>query len=177
MVESGGGGRLDSKVVIFWSNFYAEVVAPRGFSRAGGCLVFRLDALDGEYPDWKRFRKWVARLWGVLEAVEIRAIGDDLWWLCCGSEEEVERVLALNRWKLPGHRLWVKRRGASLKVRLESARRRRLVGEVRRKQGWSGKGGEETDGTGGVFKADKGMAEALMGTEQKKVLVAFFSED
>ncbi|CAN1795002.1 hypothetical protein LINPERHAP1_LOCUS20471 [Linum perenne] len=132
MVESGGGGRLDSKVVVLRSKSYAEVVAPRWFSRAGGCelvkgktcvikvgklgvvdrvvffrrgLVFRLDALDGEYPDWKRFRKWVARFWGVPETVEIRAIGDDLWWLCSGSEEEVERVIALNSWKLSGHRV------------------------------------------------------------------------
>ncbi|CAN1748198.1 hypothetical protein LINPERHAP1_LOCUS3332 [Linum perenne] len=44
-------------------------------------------------------------------------MGDDLWLLCCDSEEEVERILSLGRWELPGHRIradrWMTNSGLS----------------------------------------------------------------
>ncbi|CAN1324722.1 hypothetical protein LINPERPRIM_LOCUS33212 [Linum perenne] len=123
---------------------YAEVVAPRPFRREGKCLVvddedslikvedigvherlqflrrgvvFRLDALDGSLPDWKRFREWVSKWWGVQGWADIRSLGDDLWFLVCSSEEEVRRILSLGRWEFPGHRVradkWMPRSGTS----------------------------------------------------------------
>ncbi|CAN1220451.1 hypothetical protein LINPERPRIM_LOCUS1905 [Linum perenne] len=47
----------------------------------------------------------MARFWGVPILADIRAMGDDLWLLCCTSEEEVERIISLNRWEPPGHKI------------------------------------------------------------------------
>ncbi|CAN1178519.1 hypothetical protein LINPERPRIM_LOCUS37127 [Linum perenne] len=44
-------------------------------------------------------------------------MGDDLWLLCCSSEEDVERIFSLNRWEPPGHRIradkWLSGSGTS----------------------------------------------------------------
>ncbi|CAN1783526.1 hypothetical protein LINPERHAP1_LOCUS16307 [Linum perenne] len=111
---------------------YAAMLAPKFFSKQGSSsidggeeqvirvsnvgvedrlrflktgLVFRIDALDGDLPDWGRLRRWMARFWGVPILADIRAMGDDLWLLCCTSEEEVERIISLNRWEPPGHKI------------------------------------------------------------------------
>ncbi|CAN1269871.1 hypothetical protein LINPERPRIM_LOCUS13744 [Linum perenne] len=47
----------------------------------------------------------MARFWGVPLLADIRAMRDDLWLLCCTSEEEVERIISLNRWEPPGHKI------------------------------------------------------------------------
>ncbi|CAN1165622.1 hypothetical protein LINPERPRIM_LOCUS33838 [Linum perenne] len=59
----------------------------------------------------------MAKFWGISSEADIRALGDDLWLLCCSSEEEVERILSLKRWELPGYRFradrWLPRAGTS----------------------------------------------------------------
>ncbi|CAN1280061.1 hypothetical protein LINPERPRIM_LOCUS17269 [Linum perenne] len=131
------------------SKSFAEVLAPKVYRNEGRCLlvkekeecfisvsdvgvedrlrflklglVFRLDALDGSLPDWKCFREWVNRCWGVPGWAEIRALSDDLWFLVCESEKEVERILRLGMWLFPGHRVradrWLPSSGTSEVVR------------------------------------------------------------
>ncbi|CAN1268947.1 hypothetical protein LINPERPRIM_LOCUS13387 [Linum perenne] len=59
----------------------------------------------------------MVKFWGTPSEADIRAMGDDLWLLCCSSEEEVERILSLKRWELPGYRFradrWLPRAGTS----------------------------------------------------------------
>ncbi|CAN1794310.1 hypothetical protein LINPERHAP1_LOCUS20262 [Linum perenne] len=134
--------RINDRIVS--SKSYAGVVSNKVFPKAGGCtmvdgeegliqvletgvedrleflkkgLVFRLEGGDGELPDWKRVRAWMVKFWGIPSEADIRVLGDDLWLLCCSSEEEVERILSLKRWELPGYRFradrWLPRAGTS----------------------------------------------------------------
>ncbi|CAN0884425.1 hypothetical protein LINGRAHAP2_LOCUS14835, partial [Linum grandiflorum] len=40
------------------------------------CLVLRLDSLQAPSPNWKDFRKWTSRWWGVPEGVALHQLGD-----------------------------------------------------------------------------------------------------
>ncbi|CAN1173960.1 hypothetical protein LINPERHAP2_LOCUS30993 [Linum perenne] len=61
------------------------------------CLVMRF---VGSQPlRWDEFRKWSSSSWGIPVASSFLPLGDDLWMLVCSSVSEVERILALKRWR------------------------------------------------------------------------------
>ncbi|CAN1224018.1 hypothetical protein LINPERPRIM_LOCUS2204 [Linum perenne] len=61
------------------------------------CLVMRF---VGAHPlRWDEFRKWSSIAWGIPVASTFLPLGDDLWMLVCSSVSEVERILALKRWR------------------------------------------------------------------------------
>ncbi|CAN1725951.1 hypothetical protein LINPERHAP1_LOCUS297 [Linum perenne] len=132
---------------------FAEVTAQPSLSRSGACstvigsrfafevldtgvddrvsflnkgLVFRLESLSNSALDWKGFRIWASRSWGVPEGASILALGDELWMLVCSGQDEVERIMNLDRWGFPNHRIvadkWLAEAGIS-----EVCRRRGVV--------------------------------------------------
>ncbi|CAN1163013.1 hypothetical protein LINPERHAP2_LOCUS24789 [Linum perenne] len=90
------------------------------------CLVFRLERLSAAVPDWVRFREWCSNRWGIPKGTDIRPMGDDLWIMVLASPMEVKRIMRLDRWNFPDHKLsadkWVGGAGTS---------------EVMTERGWS----------------------------------------
>ncbi|CAN1186323.1 hypothetical protein LINPERHAP2_LOCUS38070 [Linum perenne] len=81
------------------------------------CLVFRLERVNATVPDWAGFRGWIVRRWGVDKGTEFRLLGDNLWLMELSSAEEVDRVIRLDRWNFPNHKIsadrWIKGAGTS----------------------------------------------------------------
>ncbi|CAN1294914.1 hypothetical protein LINPERPRIM_LOCUS22643 [Linum perenne] len=47
--------------------------------------------------NWKTFRDWMNKNWGVPLQTKISNLGDDLWMLECNSKEMVNIILALDK--------------------------------------------------------------------------------
>ncbi|CAN1277278.1 hypothetical protein LINPERPRIM_LOCUS16283 [Linum perenne] len=62
------------------------------------CLCFRFMDKEPEIVNWKTFRAWMVKNWGLPSDVKILCLGEDLWVLECPSKEAVDRILALNRY-------------------------------------------------------------------------------
>ncbi|CAN1279940.1 hypothetical protein LINPERPRIM_LOCUS17236 [Linum perenne] len=122
---------------------FAEVVALKGLPKSGRCSstvvdgvemieVFdegvseRLDFLskglvlrfsEPQAVVWEAFRVWAHRQWGIPVSATFLSLGDDLWFLACGSISEVNRILELKRWSFGDVRIqmdtWIKMAGRS----------------------------------------------------------------
>ncbi|CAN1158043.1 hypothetical protein LINPERHAP2_LOCUS21910 [Linum perenne] len=131
------------------SRSFAKVVALKGLPKSGRCSstvvdgvemikVFdegvskRLDFLskglvlrfsEPQAVVWEAFRVWAHRQWGIPVSATFLSLGDDLWFLACGSILEVNRILAHKRWSFGDVRIqmdtWIKMAGRS-NVTLES---------------------------------------------------------
>ncbi|CAN1801739.1 hypothetical protein LINPERHAP1_LOCUS23092 [Linum perenne] len=79
------------------------------------CVVVRFVG-EGEVC-WPEFRIWAHRQWGVSSHAEVLPIGDDLWLLECASEDEVNRIISLRRFRFKEFDLlldgWIKQAGRS----------------------------------------------------------------
>ena len=79
------------------------------------CLVVRFETVKS--IDWEAFRSWASKNWGINREVLIQSVGDGLWMLTCNGKEEVERILALKRWRFGDIPLmfdgWIKEAGRS----------------------------------------------------------------
>ncbi|CAN1181604.1 hypothetical protein LINPERHAP2_LOCUS35499 [Linum perenne] len=82
------------------------------------CLCFRFMNRKPEVVNWKIFRAWMAKNWGLPLSAKIMCLGDDLWLLECPTKETVDRVVALNRCLYGSSRLfldrWTPRAGRSV---------------------------------------------------------------
>ncbi|CAN0922512.1 Transposon TX1 uncharacterized 149 kDa protein [Linum grandiflorum] len=61
------------------------------------CLVFRFS--KPETVVWDDFLLWAVKSWGVARDVPFSKLGDDLWLMVCSSKAEVDRIIALKRWR------------------------------------------------------------------------------
>ncbi|CAN0825304.1 hypothetical protein LINGRAHAP2_LOCUS364 [Linum grandiflorum] len=80
------------------------------------CLVVRFETF--KKINWNEFRNWANRSWGVNKDILIQSMGDDLWMMTCNGNEEVKRIMALNRWRFGDIPLkvdgWIKDAGRSV---------------------------------------------------------------
>ncbi|CAN1778791.1 hypothetical protein LINPERHAP1_LOCUS14502 [Linum perenne] len=85
------------------------------------CLVFRF--VNAEEVQWDEFRSWAKQSWGLQAMPVFKQVGDGLWLLKCDSRMEVERIMALGRWRFKDVKLqvdkWIKTAGRS-RVLLDS---------------------------------------------------------
>ncbi|CAN1139923.1 hypothetical protein LINPERHAP2_LOCUS11562 [Linum perenne] len=61
------------------------------------CLCFRFVSSKPEVVNWKIFRVWMHKNWGISSSANIWCLADDIWLLDCGSEQAVTRVIKLER--------------------------------------------------------------------------------
>ncbi|CAN1171058.1 hypothetical protein LINPERHAP2_LOCUS29347 [Linum perenne] len=81
-----------------------------------GCLVIRFSSPSA--VDWTAFRRWAASVWGTSPELPYSRLADDLWLLDVSSEMEVDRVMALGKWRFGNILLqvdgWIKNAGRSI---------------------------------------------------------------
>ncbi|CAI0400733.1 unnamed protein product [Linum tenue] len=81
-------------------------------------LVLRL--VGRGIPIWEDFRIWVQKNWGVSYS-KLQPLSDGLWLMPCSSRAEVDRVMALNRWKYKDFQIladyWIENAGRSGVIR------------------------------------------------------------
>ncbi|CAN0908240.1 hypothetical protein LINGRAHAP2_LOCUS25183 [Linum grandiflorum] len=113
----------DPKQGVLPKRSFAEVVSKKVFSEKGSCFRTCVQGFDGIKVEaegvedrvsflkqcvvfrfsyhgsinWKEFRIWANKQWGVPVDVQIKGIRDDLWMLVCNSMEEADRVVAFRR--------------------------------------------------------------------------------
>ncbi|CAN1162078.1 hypothetical protein LINPERHAP2_LOCUS24295 [Linum perenne] len=73
------------------------------------CLCFRFIGKMDDKINWKIFRIWMNKNWGVPCHANISSLGDDLWLLDCGSKELMERILILDRSLFGSSRIFMDR--------------------------------------------------------------------
>ncbi|CAN1785419.1 hypothetical protein LINPERHAP1_LOCUS16867 [Linum perenne] len=61
------------------------------------CLCFRFINKIPEKVNWKVFRAWMTKNWGISSVSKIMCLGDDLWMVECPSKHAVDRIVSLNR--------------------------------------------------------------------------------
>ncbi|CAN1173295.1 hypothetical protein LINPERHAP2_LOCUS30587 [Linum perenne] len=80
-----------------------------------GCLVIRFSSPSD--VDWTAFRRWAATVWGTSPELPYSRLADDLWLLDVSSEKEVDRIMALGKWRFGNILLhvdgWIKDAGRS----------------------------------------------------------------
>ncbi|CAN0920481.1 hypothetical protein LINGRAHAP2_LOCUS32067 [Linum grandiflorum] len=79
------------------------------------CIVLRVFNSIPEPLDLSCFRRWMSTNWGVSSSTPLSELGDDCWLLECSSEEEVDRVLSLDKRSFGSSKIfmdkWVKNAG------------------------------------------------------------------
>ncbi|CAN1244701.1 hypothetical protein LINPERPRIM_LOCUS6218 [Linum perenne] len=61
------------------------------------CLCFRFINKIPEKVNWKVFRAWMTKNWGISSVSKIMCLGDDLWMVECPSKQAVDMIVSLNR--------------------------------------------------------------------------------